>query len=83
MMLPTIDELLLRDRVQIVNIAKFISYKHNPLLPLYSVKVTHQLSLKQDKLVSIFLEAQEELTIITGYAEKLETDEPDTLEPGR
>jgi hypothetical protein len=93
-MLPPIDELLLRERTQIVNIAKLVSYKHNSLIPLYSVKIVHQLSLKsvwrflllsylaKDKLVDIFLEAQEELSILSGYVEKLEKEEPEFIEPG-
>jgi len=37
------DQLLLRERSDLVNIAKYVAYMHNSFLCLYSVRIVHVL----------------------------------------
>lgn len=75
-----LDQLLLQERNQIATIAKFISYPHNQRIALFSVKIIHRLSATQDKLVSIFLENGEELSILSGYVNRLQSTEIEPTE---
>jgi nuclear pore complex protein Nup205 len=87
LLLTPIDQLFLLNRSQIVTIAQFIYYADNPQIPLLSVRILRLLCLRQDKqnkLVNVFLEAEQQKSLIVGYVERLETAEdfsfPDKLE---
>ncbi|KAL6046331.1 hypothetical protein QOT17_022255 [Balamuthia mandrillaris] len=75
----SMDQLLLRDRSRIVDIARFVSYPHRADLCLASVHIVDHLSQRTDKLVSIFLEDPQEarFQILAGFVSRLETDEPE------
>jgi hypothetical protein len=74
--LTPLSQLLLRQRNYIVIIAKFINYPHNNQINLSSVRIITQMSKREDaKLVDIFLESKEDLAIIAGYVDKLESEE--------